>query len=216
MPTLLKDRLKQARLAKRPPMSQSDVARAAGCSPQTVQQLEDGKILSSKYLPAIAAAVDVSFSWLVDLKIPSIPDKVNVAIAPVRGIVAGGLWQEDTYTQIEDKTLVPASPKPQYSRRTQVAYRVVGDSMDEVVKDGEYVICIENKILRDGDIVVVERHRAGELERTIKEYREGAGGPELWPRSSNPDYQEPIRIDAPEDGTTVEIVGFVVGYYRDR
>ena len=211
-------RMRLTRLGKTPPLSQSDLARAVGCTPQAIQAIEAGATKRQRLLNEIAAALGTTPEWLVTGKGEPVAGKqFSVATALVRGMVAAGVWQEDT-SQVTDITNVPASPEPRYSRFEQIAFRVVGNSMNRVVRDGEYAICIdmdENPMaLRSGDVVVVERHRAGEYERTIKEYRDGTNGPELWPQSTDPTHQQPIQVGAPEDGTAVRIVGFVVGYYR--
>lgn len=54
-----------------------------------------------------------------------------------------------------------------------------------------------------GDVVEVERtrHQGSERELTLKEVVVSANGIELWPRSSNPLWTEPVRI---EDGMLLE------------
>lgn len=72
---------------------------------------------------------------------------------------------------------------------------------------------------RVGDLVVVERRRGGGLlrERTIKEVAFNARGKmELWPRSTNPKWSQPIVLNGgvkPGEDLEVEIVGLVVGSY---
>jgi hypothetical protein len=67
---------------------------------------------------------------------------------------------------------------------------------------------------QDGHMVEVERRRAGGqmIERTLKEVRWNAGRIELWPRSSNPKWSEPVvlRDGTYEDDIEVAIVGLVV------
>lgn len=51
-------------MRRRRNLTQDDLARAVGCSSQTVLDLEQGNIAWSRFLPAIADALEVSFAWL--------------------------------------------------------------------------------------------------------------------------------------------------------
>lgn len=207
-------RLTAARL--RAGWSQAELARRARVPKQSIQAIESSSQRSSKYLPRLAEALDVGEGWLLGLE--EAPRRGGVSPVTVRGMVAAGLWIEDE-RQIPDDTPVPASPVPTYSSRPQVAFRVVGTSMDRLVRDGEYVICVDfaesPTHLRDGDVVVAERRRGGACERTIKRVRLGTRGAELWPDSTDPEHQSPIPL-APEGETESEVtvVGFVIGVYR--
>jgi hypothetical protein len=71
---------------------------------------------------------------------------------------------------------------------------------------------------REGDWVIVERRRAqGALvERTVKQVTLTQDGIELWPRSHNPRWSQPIPIPGPiEDAAEAEvaIVGKVIRAY---
>lgn len=70
----------------------------------------------------------------------------------------------------------------------------------------------------DGDVVVAERRRGQLVERTCKELKLSNGGYELWPRSSDVKYREPIHVPSIEegradDGEEIEIVGLVIGRF---
>ena len=90
--------------------------------------------------------------------------------------------------------------------------------MNRRVGDGEYVICLDYEespmALREGDIVVAERRRAGEIERTVKRVRITRGSVELWPDSDDPSHQKPLKLTSREEDTEVRVAGLVIGYYR--
>lgn len=66
-----------------------------------------------------------------------------------------------------------------------------------------------------GKNVVVQRtDAAGKIETTLKELVMGPDGLELWPRSSDPRFQEPVPYRA--DDHTVEIIGRVVSSWRSE
>ena len=83
--------------------------------------------------------------------------------------------------------------------------------------EGSIVICVKFIELEaepeSGQRVVVYRHAPdGEIEATIKEFQiDDAGYPWLWPRSTSPEFQEPIKVN---DGDEIEIVALVIGSYR--
>lgn len=148
-----------------------------------------------------------------------------VVQVPVRGETAAGKWLEfdDTDTEKYPPILAIAG---RYPVSEQFAYKVSGPSMDKArIFDGDFVICVPYWHARvaptPGDLVVVERRRGPVFERTVKELQLTNGGFELWPRSSDPRFQTPIKVpknhDLEEaDGTTIEIVGLVVASYVSR
>jgi SOS-response transcriptional repressor LexA len=135
---------------------------------------------------------------------------------PVLGEVQAGEWRRVSAFQYEPSEYVPVD-LPAFARAQLYALRVVGESMNLVFKPGTRVIvCPTIEIgLREDLYVVVRRERAGEVETTIKQVaREPSGEIVLWPRSSHPDFQEPIHFKASRDSDEgVEIVGVVVAEY---
>ena len=71
--------------------------------------------------------------------------------------------------------------------------------------------------VRDGDHVVVRRTQGALTETTIQEVVQEKGGVPLWPRSSDPAFQEPIRLKSlPDADEGPEIIGVVVAAYSVR
>jgi SOS-response transcriptional repressor LexA len=153
-----------------------------------------------------------------------IDDIVTLAIkmAPVIGTVAAGAWVEYDGLESDDAEEVPFIPG-RYAALEQAAYRVQGPSMNRLrILDGDYVIAVPywlaRQSLADGDVVVIERRRGQLLERTCKQIVVRPDVVELWPRSTDIRYQTPIIVplshDMEEpDGTTIEVVGLVVGRF---
>lgn len=112
-------------------------------------------------------------------------------------------------------------PLPEHYRNTRPYLMMVrGDSMDLVFIEGTMLVCVDlanlNEDPIEGECYIVWRTRPdGSIESTVKEYRRGADGKEwAWPRSSNPQWQTPYRLDEGEDGDEVELhakVIFVLG-----
>jgi transcriptional regulator with XRE-family HTH domain len=213
---LIPQRLVEAREAKG--LSQSELARMIGVKPQAVQAMEAGRVKRTKFLQEISTALSRPAGWFVGDDNHHLQEALILKYAQFRGIAAAGLWQEDS-RQATDDVRIPAAPDKKFAGAPQIAFRVLGNSMNKVVRDGEYVICVDYKehpvALRDGDLVVAERHRAGEIERTVKRVR---GGPnrsvELWPESDDPKHQKPVTLKAREADSEVQVVGLVIGYYR--
>lgn len=216
--SLLGERLSKARTAKG--LSQSELARKVGVKPQAIQAIEAGRVRTTRKLRELAAMLDKSPDWLMGFDEPAhLSAPAAVRTVEVQGIVAGGFWQEVTAAQVGDETSVPASPDPRFARLPQIAFRVVGDSMSDLVRDGEYVLCIDNQkapqSIRDGDVVVAERRRAGEFERTVKLVRHRNGGAlELWPANKANGPGKPLQLSSREADTEVVILGLVIGYFR--
>lgn len=132
---------------------------------------------------------------------------------PVEGYVAASTWQELDELGQEPKRWIPFVPDEANSNRRHFAVEVRGNSMDKLIKDGDDAIAVEafGQAPRDGDIVVIRRIRGPLVERTLKVYRETAHGPVFMPESTDPRH-EPIPAKG-ADGTSIEIEGFVIGYY---
>jgi transcriptional regulator with XRE-family HTH domain len=60
----LGQRIRRLRRARHPPMTQSELAKLCGLTPQTISNLERGISSSSTYLVPLAAALDVSPHYL--------------------------------------------------------------------------------------------------------------------------------------------------------
>jgi transcriptional regulator with XRE-family HTH domain len=214
--TLDPERLIEARTAKG--LNQSELARLIGVKPQAIQAMEAGRVKRTRYLQELATALDRPAGWFVGENNQRLQEGAFVKYAKYRGIAAGGLWQEDS-RQAADDVRIPAAPDKKYAGAPQIAYRVLGNSMNKVVRDGEYVICVDYQErpipLRDGDLVVAERRRGGEIQRTVKRVRSGPGRTvELWPESDDPKHQKPLVLHSKEPDAEVTVVGLVIGYYR--
>lgn len=113
-------------------------------------------------------------------------------------------------------------PVPDRFRRVAKALEVRGNSMDDEYKPGSVLIWVDFldfRPPRPGDHVIVYcTDRAGLVEATVKELRvDEAGKRWLWPRSTKPEHQLPLDIEAPpSDVVSIEIKGIVIGDYRAR
>ncbi len=140
---------------------------------------------------------------------------------PVAGEVAAGRWIEVAAVSLHEVEEYLPIDIPGYERATLKALRVVGPSMNMVYPEGRYVVVAHpvEAGVRVGDYVVVERYKADLVEVTLKELvLEPDGTIALWPRSTSPDFQQPIYLTAGDDldQTQPKITGVVVGDYSRR
>lgn len=200
-----------------------DAARAFGWNENTYKSHEGGirgirPIAAKRY----AKAFRVSTAWILtgeetgNLSKPQLP----VDTLPVLGDVAAGVWVEQNGYD-EPHEFVPVVADSRFSGMKQFALKVRGESMNVLIRDGEFVICVDaidlGRAPRKDDIVVVTRTRsAGHLrETTLKQVEVNRGKVELWPRSTDKKYQLPLILnDGDEDGVDVEITAYVIAVHR--
>lgn len=139
---------------------------------------------------------------------------------PVVGEVAAGVWRETVVRAMEDVDEYLEMDVAGYERAQLTAMRVVGPSMNRIYPEGRYVVVAHpaEAGLRVGDYVVVQRQKLDVFEITLKEFTYENGRIALWPRSTHPDFQEPIYLadNGDHDQTAPVIVGVVVADFGRR
>lgn len=201
-------------------MTITDLSKALNTSRQNVSRWAAGAVkIKPDIARKIAQILTVSAESLVmgqpeeNLEVFKHPRYVHL-----RGTIAAGVWLEhDEAPQLTEAVPIVSG---RWSSLEQFGYRVRGNSVDKLrIFDGDYVICVPYFDARrwpaQDDVVVVERRRGVTIERTVKQLVLTADGCELWPRSTDPRYQEPIPVSRTgegeePDGTTVEIIGLVI------
>jgi SOS-response transcriptional repressor LexA len=134
----------------------------------------------------------------------------------VVGKAQPGIFVDAAAAEMGQDRRIPVMPLVQFFKASQYALEVVGDSVGDVLAEGEFAVCVEypepDLGLKGGSLVHIERHRdAGQLvETTIKELQQR--GNDWWaiPRSKNPKWQG-FRISGDD---SVVIKGIVTGVYR--
>jgi SOS-response transcriptional repressor LexA len=195
------------------------LAKAANVAPSTISRALNPEYEftpSTKTLAKIAAAVNRVAPEIASEGL----DRAR-AIGrriPVMGEVRAGAWFEiDQEPQPVDWVYFD---DPEFERAKVWALRVVGSSMNRHYPDGTTVIVADAQEtgIQEGDHVVVRRIRGSSAETTLKEVVIDPEGVALWPRSTDPAHQEPIRIPARREGAQdgVEIIAVVVADYRKR
>jgi SOS-response transcriptional repressor LexA len=145
---------------------------------------------------------------------------------PVAGPVAAGNWSDVTDLS-HDPNPIPSDipPDPRYPLDRQYAVLVRGTSINNVAREGDYLVVADLGTARSGDLVIAVCDRDGMREVSARRYYENGSAIELRPDSSDPryndpkhpDYLRPIRFDtgsAKENDIKVEIRAVVVAVHR--
>lgn len=147
------------------------------------------------------------------------PAPLSLASVPVLGNVSAGTWLE---VQEGDAAEVNqfVQPDVKFPAMWQYAFRVEGTSLNKIAEPGSILICVDliksGTNIQDNDLVIVERTRfAGQMmERTAKRVRKVISGYELWPESTDPEHQKPIRINGGDEGEEVRVAAKVLWIMR--
>jgi transcriptional regulator with XRE-family HTH domain len=190
---------------KRAGLTIERVAEQLGLSSAQVSRLERGlSDLSLERLSQFARLYGCSpRDLLPDSPLPAQGEKTLPLIdVPVVGQVQAGVWKEALEWPPEERFAVKVPANPRFGTAVPLfALLVGGPSMNELYPDGSVVICASlthwGKDPESGDKVVVERRHdsSEEFEATVKELRRHADGSWwLWPRSTDPLFQEPWKL----------------------
>lgn len=191
----------------------------AGLSETAVRDIFRGRSKSprTQTVEALAETLNCNTS---DLLTPSeLPASPLVKPVPVIGAVEAGAWKDAIEWPEVDWDYEPIPEDPRFLGLSRFGLVVRGRSMNEVYREGDIVICIPMIELREplvsGRRYVVYRHKAGEIEATLKEYYEDMEGRSwLLPRSTDPVHQTPTPFDDGDGKTTdVEIFARVTGVW---
>jgi|GEM_PF-2513542 len=148
-----------------------------------------------------------------------IPDEPPVGLIPVIGKVSAGNWKAADEVNSDFGTIPSARGFP---IKAQFGLVVDGTSLNKIAETWDRLICIDTNEMgmapNIGDLVIVQRSRfSGQMiEFTAKRLHKTADGYELWPESTDPEYQEPIKIDKLHTNKTdeVRIMGKVLWILR--
>lgn len=201
-------------LRERIGLTQEEISDRIGCSISMVSRWESGQSnIPSNRLPEIAAAYECAIS-----EIFTESDIVLLPLGPqlsVRGNVAAGKWLKVWENQGELQTF---TGRPDISAPMTDRFGVIveGDSMNEIYPAGTVLECISayafGEISSGKRVIVQRRTFSGDIEVTVKELHIDADNVYwLVPRSRNPAFQTPFRVDQPgEDIEEIVIIGVVV------
>lgn len=206
------NRIRQIRSAKG--LDTKQLVKLIGTTHATVSRLETGRMqLTELWLDKISKALGVSISELFGDVVPAMATGL-----PVLGDVHAGVWREVDLGDEPKESPLPIGFDPSYPNVTQFALRVQGESMNRIVRDGAYIVCVSWAELgrqpRDNELVVVERRRDGLVETTIKRIKNIGQEVFLMPDSDEPRWQQPIKLDGGLENDEIVITALVIGKYE--
>ncbi len=197
-----------------------ELAKRANIPASTIHKYVIGETdtLNTAVESAVAKALGVSKTELFIGQEPAIVEPIYV---PVLGLVQAGAWMESSdYESVET---IPMAPDPRFTGLKQFAFKVHGPSMNQIVRSGDYVLCVDwqpnNFTPIDGQIVIARRERDNLLETTLKQIEIGDDSTIiLRPRSDDTRFQQPIRLkgkhEEGSEGIKTKISALVVGRYQ--
>lgn len=202
-------------------MSPRAVSRAVSDNDTLVRDILSGKSRNprSDTMAKIADHLGVPVSELVpsgDTGSPEILERF--AELPLLGPVQAGAWLVIDDMSQEEPPTYPAAHDRRYPQARQWLREVQGDSMNaRNIFAGNLAHIVElvgsGVNLNTGMVVEVTRSRDGGALReiTLKEVEVAdSGAILLWPRSTNPRWKDPIKLDDVPGDIEVEITGLLL------
>lgn len=216
--------------------NQTQMGNAAGVTQATVSRWEtaaqypDGE----QIIKLIALDTEYFGSLFGDMAFNSSPDSRLIPV-PVIGAVEAGVFAETFEWSPEDQYTVYVPKHKDLSRYKRLqALEVVGRSMERHYHPGTIVVyaSLFDHVEANPDIyqgfagrelhalsgkrVVVRRTRNDDTyESTIKELIvDDDGNIWLWPRSGDPNHQQPVRLNGTPDIKEISVIGVIVSSIR--
>jgi hypothetical protein len=217
------DRLRDLRI-RRGFSTASDAAKAFGWNEHTYKSHENGirgirPDAARKYASAFGSTAAHILGIGPESGNGTVSNVVNhVSVAPLVARVSAGVFRYDEGLDEGTNIQVPVVPRKDIPAQLQYAVLVDGPSVNLRIADGAYAICAPYESFpggaQHGQLVHVVRERSGLHEHTIKELRFTREGMVLAPCSSDPRFQDPVKLSTGETDEIVRIQGVVIGSYQ--
>ncbi len=148
------------------------------------------------------------------------PETPSPTAIMVTGHIEAGEFQ-DAVEWDQSRWYAVDVPIPARFRKKAKALQVRGPSMNMEYPDGSIVVWVDQLDFRaaqnEDHVIVYSYSKDDTIEATVKELRITDGRQWLWPRSHDPEHQQPVEITNPaEHVTRIEIQGIVLGGYKPR
>jgi SOS-response transcriptional repressor LexA len=220
----LKDRLAELRPGGK---SAAGLAKALGLAKPRISEIISGnRNVQSSEITRMATYLEWPEPVLLDHIAPGTRRAGSPIATPrlqpvkIIGFVQAGVWRESVECPVDEQSYVYADIDHPLAGINLFALRVIGPSMNRLYPEGTVLICAkagefgEGFAFRSEDKVIVQRrNQDGLFETTVKEYVIQPDGRRfLWPRSDDPDHQQPWPVpdgepdDASEDPRILALV----------
>ena len=220
----LSQKIRQVR--KRMRLNQTDFANLIGVTQPTISRWEDDSSQTTpdfEFLAKISrhAGEDLIKFALDEDDHPYVQSDLNMTVPVVGALQAGAFIEAATWAPEQQFTIQVPTPKnwPGY---TAEGFVVKGTSMNRLFPEDSVVFAIPTIANQlepsNGDKVIVQRKdKEGLVEVTLKEFViDRAGRRWLWPRSDDPEWQQPLLLVPPQDEdeeAEAVVTGIVIGAY---
>lgn len=149
---------------------------------------------------------------------PQRPEPAEPETVPLRGEVAPGHWI-DQRVRHNGGRVVTVPPDPRFTKCEQFAFLMKGRSIDNIARDGDYLIAVPPKFHepQHGDVVIASRHRDHTREVIARRFLRAGNEIELHTDSNDPHCDPREELCAPikyKPKSGVAIDGVVVSIYR--
>jgi transcriptional regulator with XRE-family HTH domain len=182
----------------------------AGLHPDAIRNITRGKSNNplTGTLTALARVLDVPLEFLTEaadkdggIEAQRPPrGAVQLSAIPVRGFVQAGNWREAIEWDASSWYSLTVPADERYPGVDRFGLEVRGTSMDRLYPEGTILVCVRFMDLvrmpKPGErVICLRRSVTGEMEATVKEYQvDEKGRHVLWPRSHDPEHQQPIIL----------------------
>lgn len=207
-------------LRKKLGLGQVEFAKQIGVDQSTVSKYERG-VLEPPPEPNIKLAELAGMPLGEWMGVEPVSEAdVRAKTIMVVGELCAGQWREAIRWDHDDQYPVPALLDPSLPGYPLEGYVVRGTSMNRIYPDGSIVYAvatISNGLhpVNGDHVLVSRRNKRGLYEASLKEYVVDADGSKwLWPRSSDPEHQAPLRFGAETEEVT--ITGIVMASFITR
>lgn len=236
--TSIAPQLKALRMRTQPKISSRDVATAIGVPPSSYAAYEDEKKFKKPILPMdlakklVPVFAERGVPANETMLLAGVTGELQTSLAnlnqeedewvTVTGAVAAGRWLEQSEWGASEQYDVKFGPPPIRGAK-RFGVRMDGLSMNRTIPPGSDLECMWIKFSslepRPGDLVIVERTRHNLTEMTCKRLDKDGDDWVLRAESTEPEFQEMIKIGRPDpDDITddgVSVVGIVLSAKQD-
>ncbi len=187
-------------------LSERKACLRAGLHVDAIRRIRDGFAPKIATLQKLAPVLGLQADYLISLAGLSLAPPVRAGPLPleqvfIKGYVQGGAWRDAIEWDGSEWYSITVPADDRFPGVERFGLEVRGTSMDRLYPDGTIVIVVRfgdiGRMPQPGERVVCLRRDDNDngYEATIKEYdRDAQGRHLLWPRSTDPDFQQPFRL----------------------
>lgn len=181
--------------------NQKSLARAAGLNQTAVRDILKGRSRNPRAdtLEALARVLDCTLDELTG-SVTAVEIEESPRAVQVIGRAEAGRWVKQLESPLWDHYTVVPPPAMRLEGAPRFGIEVHDVSFNKVYNERDVLICVwvddAERGPKSGDKVLMSRHdNEGRIEVSIREYQvDSYGTAWLWPRSTEPEYQQPVRF----------------------